>query len=1612
MAVEELVARLRADISQFESQMRRVPAITNQTQGAVTQSAGRMGHAFQLVENQVNSLTSRLGGLGTFLRTLGPIGIAAGAGIGAIAAGMTAVVTRGQSAEVSLAKINALLKTTQGVSGQTAESIEKLAQAIGIETLASVEGVRDAAAQLLTFRNVSGEAFGRTLRAAQDLASLGFGTLSSATVQLAKALEEPEIGLAALRRVGVSFSQSQINVIKSLAETGDQARAMSLILDTVEKQVGGAGKAAAEGLAGAFDTLGERIGNFFEAVNNNTGATGTLARGINAIADGVKAITDAINSGSAWKEFTDFFTKDINRAIELLDRLSQSNKAVEDLGTQIKDLFTKDITRAIELVGNLFDKINFSKQTEETKRFHEQLQFLSKELKAIGINNLEVVATLDEATQAELDQKHAIDAVTQARKEHGKEVLAFATEGERILAILQDQEEAIKKREAAEKKAFNTEKDHAEKTISLFRERLQLQETYNAEVERLEEQHARLSIQRLREGQRVHKDVLDQETADTFQAIKDREAGNVAANEQRLDDEKNMLRESQRQWERFGDRVQDIVADSITGRFDDILEGFKRLLIQMAAAAIAQQIVIPAIVQVVGAVGGQQAVAGAPGVSTGGVGGTANTASGLVRSGSTLLGGTSAGAGILGTTLFTVGGTAGTAGTAQSLGVAATTGGASAAGTAGTAGTAVTLGTVGTAGAAGVGVGLGLWELNNQLGITNATGRVGSGALAGAGGGAAAGTVILPGIGTAIGAIVGAAIGALTAWLTTPSKSRARITEFQAPQFDILAGERPLLGQTAAQFGEKGLNDLVTNKFQDLLENVSDALFRGLDRTLKPLPDTVESLFAEKINTLTAQFEEQIEGRKFQSKDPEKIIQKFQTFLEKELPETFDKIFGNTIERIQQIAPAAESFDTLLQAIETIQLPGDLNQNFKDRVGALRTTLNQQFEAFVNADFPDAIGDLINETLDTLQRNVQGGQALQALNASTQDLLSQARDVSLGANQAFFNENISIINDQLQSLFVRFIEEDYSEAISKLLDQTAANLQRQVAGAQISQGVFQAAQNLIDQANALTLGTQQQAFSGDVSIFNDQIKSLLTRFVIEGFPPAIEQLLNQSLTNLQATVTGGQQLQGFQQAFEALQQQAREVLLPSNLSGMFAGIAERTSSNLNTLFTQFVNQGFPSAVATLINKALADFQAEIGRAQQVQAIQQFTQSVRLQILSITNASQAAFAQIDQDRQQLLQEAARIGAGTADIEQLYRLRVQAERQRQDDQLRALEQQRIAERQRQEAERQRQAEQLKALQAQRAAEREQQRRAAEALNARVQQQHQQNREQLSQAQLLFLPENAPAGFLQGVQKLYNRLTKLTNQFLTAEFPDAIQRALDATNQQMQRLTSGAQFASRILQSVRQLQDSLINTFESARQNIEEGLLDAAAIVARRRGKLEDLFTQFQFGTPSQQLQLGPQIAQLAQEVFQLVRNPALTGESPGQLVGIQRELLTMLDEVQSTTLGVTGRASNTAEATLQQMIRTLDVNQQQLQALNRIEQLLSGNFVGSFQTMPGQSRRVPRTGFALVHQGETVSRGGGNGVYIGTVNVHTSGDPRQVSEALSRLSRYRQSALATR
>lgn len=205
-------------------------------------------------------------------------------------------------AEQSFKRLETALRSTRGVSGKTASGLAGLASELQNVTTYGDDAIMQMQALLLTFKDVRGTTFDAATKAILDLsAAMGQGLQSSA-IQVGKALNDPVQGLTALRRAGIQFSDAQEATIKKLVETGDKAKAQTIILAELESQFGGMAQSMRGTLGGALEGVRNAFGDLLE-MNKIKNAEG-LRREIERLAKALQSremrnFADAIGNALA-----------------------------------------------------------------------------------------------------------------------------------------------------------------------------------------------------------------------------------------------------------------------------------------------------------------------------------------------------------------------------------------------------------------------------------------------------------------------------------------------------------------------------------------------------------------------------------------------------------------------------------------------------------------------------------------------------------------------------------------------------------------------------------------------------------------------------------------------------------------------------------------------------------------------------------------------------------------------------------------------------------------------------------------------------------------------------------------------------------------------------------------------------------------------------------------------------------------------------------------------------------------------------------------------------------------------------------------------------------------
>lgn len=189
-----------------------------------------------------------------------------GIAFAALTATVGELVSAYRDQEIQEQKTAALIRATGGAAQVTAVEVKELAESFSQVSLFSRTAIQASENIILGFSKIGGDVFPKAQKAALDLAAFLGGDLSNAAFVLSKALQEPELGLQALGRVGIKFTQGQQDQIKALAENGQLQKAQALILGEVEKRYGGLAQAQTEGtgslilMKNAFEDLSQNLG--------------------------------------------------------------------------------------------------------------------------------------------------------------------------------------------------------------------------------------------------------------------------------------------------------------------------------------------------------------------------------------------------------------------------------------------------------------------------------------------------------------------------------------------------------------------------------------------------------------------------------------------------------------------------------------------------------------------------------------------------------------------------------------------------------------------------------------------------------------------------------------------------------------------------------------------------------------------------------------------------------------------------------------------------------------------------------------------------------------------------------------------------------------------------------------------------------------------------------------------------------------------------------------------------------------------------------------------------------------------------------------------------------
>jgi uncharacterized protein YfbU (UPF0304 family) len=175
------------------------------------------------------------------------------------------VINEAMQAEQSEMRLTTALISTKGAAGMSKEALMEYATALSQVTVNSEETIIDAESLMLTFTKVGKEIFPQAMEAAMNLSAALGGDLQSKIIMVGKLMQDPN-GMGAAKRVGISFSEAQIEMGKAMFETGNIAGYQAMVIAELNKEFGGMAKAMGTTYAGQVAIMKNNFGELAETV--------------------------------------------------------------------------------------------------------------------------------------------------------------------------------------------------------------------------------------------------------------------------------------------------------------------------------------------------------------------------------------------------------------------------------------------------------------------------------------------------------------------------------------------------------------------------------------------------------------------------------------------------------------------------------------------------------------------------------------------------------------------------------------------------------------------------------------------------------------------------------------------------------------------------------------------------------------------------------------------------------------------------------------------------------------------------------------------------------------------------------------------------------------------------------------------------------------------------------------------------------------------------------------------------------------------------------------------------------------------------------------------------
>lgn len=202
------------------------------------------------------------------------------------------------SAEQSEARLNGIMRATGATARTSAAEIEGLVQALSVRTGLGDDEIRNAAAQLLVFKNIQGDLFREALGLGADWAATFGGDMAGGVEKVARALQEPFNGVRLLARELGGLDAAQESTLKGFELLNDVAGATRFNLNLIRTAVQGVKEEMHSGLRGDIDDTANAWDKFLEGLGRTTIFQAYASHALTTLRDELKFFTSEATSAA------------------------------------------------------------------------------------------------------------------------------------------------------------------------------------------------------------------------------------------------------------------------------------------------------------------------------------------------------------------------------------------------------------------------------------------------------------------------------------------------------------------------------------------------------------------------------------------------------------------------------------------------------------------------------------------------------------------------------------------------------------------------------------------------------------------------------------------------------------------------------------------------------------------------------------------------------------------------------------------------------------------------------------------------------------------------------------------------------------------------------------------------------------------------------------------------------------------------------------------------------------------------------------------------------------------------------------------------------------------